>query len=210
MPVSQFIQVAIAASVLPVRLGLRAMLMDIGEIAVTAEAASIEALDLESIPDVIITTEKPNYMRSLSWRGTNPPAVLLLTSDPDAVSQLIDLQIGVWGVLPLDSSTDEISTAVHALTVGLWVGDPTLIQKLVTIEPAKLSSDFLDDEILTNREMEVLQGLSQGLANKQIGLALGISEHTVKFHVSAIYSKLDATNRTEAVRIGVQRGLVTL
>jgi DNA-binding NarL/FixJ family response regulator len=58
--------------------------------------------------------------------------------------------------------------------------------------------------------MEVLQGLSQGLANKQIGYTLGISEHTVKFHVSAIYSKLNASNRTEAVRIGVQRGLVIL
>jgi DNA-binding NarL/FixJ family response regulator len=56
----------------------------------------------------------------------------------------------------------------------------------------------------------VLQLLAHGLANKQIALALNISEHTVKFHVSSIYNKLGATNRTEAVRAGVQRGLVVL
>jgi NarL family two-component system response regulator YdfI len=52
--------------------------------------------------------------------------------------------------------------------------------------------------------------LSQGLANKQIASVFGISEHTVKFHVSAIYTKLGATNRAEAVRLGVRSGLVTL
>ena len=56
----------------------------------------------------------------------------------------------------------------------------------------------------------MLQHLAQGLANKQIGLALGISEHTVKFHVASIYGKLGAANRAEAVRLGVQNGLVAL
>jgi DNA-binding NarL/FixJ family response regulator len=56
----------------------------------------------------------------------------------------------------------------------------------------------------------VLQLLAQGLANKQIALTLGISEHTVKFHISGVYSKLGATNRTEAVRLGVRKGLVVL
>jgi DNA-binding NarL/FixJ family response regulator len=65
-------------------------------------------------------------------------------------------------------------------------------------------------EALTEREAQVLQKLAQGMANKQIAAALGISEHTVKFHVSAIYSKLGATNRTEAVRIGVRQGMIIL
>ena len=56
----------------------------------------------------------------------------------------------------------------------------------------------------------MLQLLAQGLANKQIALALGISEHTVKFHISSIYAKLGATNRAEAVRLGVLRGLIVL
>ena len=65
-------------------------------------------------------------------------------------------------------------------------------------------------ESLTERELHVLQLLAQGLANKQIALALGISEHTVKFHVSGIYAKLGAASRTEAVRMGVRQGLITL
>jgi DNA-binding NarL/FixJ family response regulator len=63
---------------------------------------------------------------------------------------------------------------------------------------------------LTDREMEVLQLIAQGLANKQIAANLSISEHTVKFHVSSIYTKLGVGNRTEAVRMGVRRGLILL
>ena len=57
---------------------------------------------------------------------------------------------------------------------------------------------------------QVLELLARGLANKQIAVSLGISEHTAKFHVSSIYSKLGATNRAEAVRTGIQKGLVSL
>jgi DNA-binding NarL/FixJ family response regulator len=65
-------------------------------------------------------------------------------------------------------------------------------------------------EPLTPREREVLQLLAQGLQNKEIAAELVISERTAKFHVSAILSKLHAGNRTEAVAIAVQRGLVIL
>jgi DNA-binding NarL/FixJ family response regulator len=63
---------------------------------------------------------------------------------------------------------------------------------------------------LTERESEVLSLLSKGLANKQIAVELGISEHTVKFHVSSIYTKLNVTNRTEAVRAGLRGGWIAL
>jgi DNA-binding NarL/FixJ family response regulator len=66
------------------------------------------------------------------------------------------------------------------------------------------------EELLTEREVEVLQLLAQGLANKQIAQLLNISANTVKFHVSSIYTKLGATNRTEAVRLGLQSGLILL
>jgi DNA-binding NarL/FixJ family response regulator len=65
-------------------------------------------------------------------------------------------------------------------------------------------------EPLTGREVEVLQLISRGLANKQIALELTISEHTVKFHLSSLYAKLGVSSRTEAVRAGMQRGLITL
>ncbi len=82
---------------------------------------------------------------------------------------------------------------------------PGAMRQLVTLPDA---DPLL--EPLTERESQVLQLLAQGLANKQIAASLGISEHTVKFHISSIYGKLGATSRTEAVRNGVQHGLVFL
>jgi DNA-binding NarL/FixJ family response regulator len=70
------------------------------------------------------------------------------------------------------------------------------------------SGDLLDP--LTPREVEVLELLAEGLANKAIADRLGISDQTVKFHVASIYSKLGAANRTDAVRRAVRRGLITL
>jgi DNA-binding NarL/FixJ family response regulator len=65
-------------------------------------------------------------------------------------------------------------------------------------------------EALTSRELEVLEALGEGLSNKSIAARLGITEHTVKFHVSSIFGKLGAENRTDAVRRGVRRGLIAL
>ena len=72
------------------------------------------------------------------------------------------------------------------------------------------SSDNSPIEPLTAREMEVIQLMAQGLANKQIALALGISEHTVKFHLSSLYAKLGISSRTEAVKRGIELGLISL
>jgi DNA-binding NarL/FixJ family response regulator len=65
-------------------------------------------------------------------------------------------------------------------------------------------------ENLTGREVEILQLLALGLTNKQIAVRLGISMHTVKFHVSSIFGKMGTTNRTETVQLGLKRGLILL
>ena len=70
--------------------------------------------------------------------------------------------------------------------------------------------DALSSEPLTPREIEVLELLAEGLANKAIAARLGISDQTVKFHVSSICGKLPATNRTDAVRRAIRRGLITV
>jgi DNA-binding NarL/FixJ family response regulator len=108
----------------------------------------------------------------------------------------------VWGVLPTDASAEELTAAIHALSQGLIVGSSTLL--------FESESEPLSHGPLTDRESEVLGLLAKGLANKQIAVALGISEHTVKFHVSSIYSKLNVTNRTEAVREGLRGGWIAL
>src|SRR5262245_29152854 len=66
------------------------------------------------------------------------------------------------------------------------------------------------EEPLTRRELDVLQLLAEGLPNKTIAERLGISDQTVKFHVASISSKLGASNRTDAVRLGLRRGLINL
>jgi DNA-binding NarL/FixJ family response regulator len=138
-------------------------------------------------------------------------AILLLSDNPQPVQALAKLPLRGWGVLPLDTSAEELQAALRAIHEGLVVGAPQLFA-LALSNPQPMSGQRVDplDESLTERENQVLQLLAHGLANKQIALRLGISEHTVKFHISSIYSKLEATNRTEAVRAGVQRGLVLI
>ena len=104
----------------------------------------------------------------------------------------------VWGILPTDASTEELTAAVRALSQGLIVGTSTLLFD------SESEGGPTSHGPLTDRESEVLGLLAKGLANKQIAVSLGISEHTVKFHVSSIYSKLNVTNRTEAVREGLR------
>ncbi len=122
---------------------------------------------------------------------------------------LTSLPVRAWGLLPPDTGEEELLAAVFAVHEGLLAAAPALMQSL--LGPATELSDAEElVEELTEREGEVLQLLAQGMANKQIALRLGISEHTVKFHVSAIYGKLGVTNRTEAVRRGARLGLIVL
>ncbi len=204
------VRVAIVAQALAVRLGLRALLQSAQTIEVVGEAASLPLVeaDLGQV-DVLLIYASEAGLEALA-QAPPPLAVLLLTDTPQPAQALWG-HTGAWGVLSMDASAEELEAAVLALGQGLWVGDPYLLRFL---QPADTAAgppvELPDGQSLTSRELEVLHGLSQGLPNKQISLALGISEHTVKFHVSAIYTKLGASNRTEAVRIGVQRGLITL
>jgi DNA-binding NarL/FixJ family response regulator len=135
--------------------------------------------------------------------------ILLLVGDErETILQFPQRSGRIWGILSIDASTEELGAAIHALSAGLLVGMPALFDPLLLDVPAHTGGQV--HEPLTDRESEVLQLLARGLANKQIALQLGISEHTVKFHVSGIYAKLGATNRTEAVRLGVRQGLILL
>ena len=144
-------------------------------------------------------------------------ALLLLTDDPKMAQGLSGMPLQAWGILPTDSSAEELQAAVRALNEGLLVGAPALLRGAFAQagqNTALLSTEADESETLngslTERENQVLQLLARGMANKQIAAALHISEHTVKFHVSSIYTKLGATNRAEAVRTGIQHGLVIL
>ncbi len=135
-------------------------------------------------------------------------ALLLLVDRPQEIPELTGLGLRAWGVLPLEASGTELAASIQALDEGLIVSTPALAQMRFGEQAEREGTG--QDSPLTEREMQVLQCLGQGLANKQIGMALGISEHTVKFHVASIYHRLGAANRAEAVRLGVQNGLVVL
>jgi DNA-binding NarL/FixJ family response regulator len=118
-----------------------------------------------------------------------------------------------FGALPRDASPEEIVAAVTAVAGGLTVLDRRLAAAtLAAVERPRGASEIasVSEEALTAREREVLQLLAQGIPNKQIAQRLHISEHTVKFHVSAIMTKLNAASRTEAVTTAARRGLLLL
>lgn len=129
-------------------------------------------------------------------------ALLILTPDPSPFiySTLLHAQQGA--MLRTDASADQLVQAVKALSSGVLVFDPVLM-------PQAESPGELREE-LTAREAEVLVLLAEGLANRDIAQRLGISEHTVKFHIRSILAKLGASSRTEAVTRGLRSGLIEL
>jgi len=215
-------KIALVAPIPAIRAGLHSLL-GLAEypgeaenrLEITYEAGSL--LDfLEDNPpvDLLIVVEEAlanPELREIASAYEGRLAVLFLGEDPGAAPRLSRLPLRAWGVLPLDASGDELFAAALALQEGLLVGAPALLR--AHIARPLVSADLERDdpiEALTEREAEVLQQLARGLANKQIALGLGISEHTVKFHLSSIYAKLGVANRAEAVRAGIQRGLVSL
>jgi NarL family two-component system response regulator YdfI len=207
------IRVVILAPTLAIRAGLRTLLTADEQLEVVAEASALS--ELEALPpetDILVTlaeaTTRPD-LETLTRQVDTAPAVLLLSDEPLAAQDLAGLPLRAWGLLPLDASEEELLASIHALYQGLMVSAPAFLQPLIGRAVSTNTEDFIVEE-LTEREMEVLDLLAEGLANKQIALELSISEHTVKFHVSSIYTKLGATNRTEAVRIGARLGLIAL
>jgi DNA-binding NarL/FixJ family response regulator len=115
----------------------------------------------------------------------------------------------VRAVLPRDSSAQEIAAALEAVTQDLVAITPEVLETLLPTasEDREEESEYLQ-EPLTSRETEVLALLAEGAGNKEIATNLNISEHTAKFHVSSILSKLGAATRTEAVTRGYRLGLI--
>jgi DNA-binding NarL/FixJ family response regulator len=196
-------RVLLIAPIPALRLGLRALLAD-SEVEIVGEADRLDSPDLTDVEaDVLLYA---SASASFPDRETGPAktaAFLLLTEDPSTVQSLMRAR-GIWGALSLESSREELLAAIHALSEGLVVSAPQFINA------RSVSREDAERPPLSEREIEVLGLLAQGLANKQIASALGLSEHTAKFHVSSIYAKLNVTNRAEAVRQGVRQGWIAV
>ncbi|HEY7295328.1 MAG TPA: response regulator transcription factor [Dehalococcoidia bacterium] len=203
-----------------VRAGLRVLLQEDAALDVVAEAGSLEAIAaarVEARPIDVLVADLP-AAEVLDWFGPDGEeqaavAVVLLGPAPDDARVLARLAPHAWGYLPREVDAGELTVAVRTVHAGLSVVHPALAQGLflpgVTARTAAAPPGEGIEE-LTARELEVLALLAEGIPNKAIARRLGISDHTVKFHVGSVLSKLDAASRTEAVRIGARRGLIAL
>ena len=170
------------------RKGLASIIREFEDILVVDSDADVALIDVGSLTNIA---------------QCGAPA-LLLVSDASQVNEA--LAAGARGGISRDSTPRQIHAALRAIAEGLRVidGDATL---------RPLSERTADAELvepLTARELEVLRLLSAGMTNKEIASRLGITEHTIKFHVNAILGKLDAETRTEAVVHAARLGIVTL
>ncbi len=132
---------------------------------------------------------------------------------PAPVVLISDAKFGfgenVRAFLPFSASASVISAAIEAAANDLSVFTQDQALRWLPSNHQRADEETPIEE-LTARELQVLRMVADGSGNKEIALALGISEHTVKFHVAQILAKLNAGSRTEAVSLGIRRGLIAI
>lgn len=194
------------------RAGLTAMLAQTAGVLVAGQAGEEGASDA-----VRVSAHLEAVLWDLGWMSdgalpaltqfieTHAVPVVALLAEPALVRAV--RAAGAQGLLRRTAPAAQIVAALQAVVHALFVFDQTLLAEMPTattlaaVEPA---------EPLTGRELEVLCLLAEGLSNKEIAHALSISEHTAKFHVNAILTKLGAQSRTEAVVKAMRAGLIWL
>jgi DNA-binding NarL/FixJ family response regulator len=202
--------------------GLRTMLTT-ADIQVVGESSIPDAFnaDLPGIDVIVVadTSLLEKVGRALAQDRTLALVVLaqnlaespVLRPDQGPLQLLRSLELRGWGIVPIDAPAEQLQAAILAAAQGLIVlpgfHPSWLYERTPVVATGNLS---VAEEALTSREHEVLELVSQGLSNKLIARKLQISEHTVKFHISSISTKLGAASRTDAVSRGLRRGLITL
>jgi NarL family two-component system response regulator LiaR len=216
-----------------VREGLRAVLEtqpDFEVIGTPQQATNgDEALRLavQLLPDILLLdlempvmdgVETIRHLRQQFQSGTTrdkQPRIIVFTAFDNDERIIAALEAGANGYLLKGAPREEIFNAIRVTMQGGSLLQPVIASKLLRHIGQQHSTRAMNGqpallEALTERELEVLALLAQGMPNKEIAARLIISERTAKFHVSSIMGKLGATNRTEAVSLAAQKGLITL
>jgi NarL family two-component system response regulator YdfI len=210
------IRVAVISPAIAIRAGLRILLGETEQIDVVAEAASLEEITGDaSMIDVMVwapasPVDPSRLAIAFNKLGEDASVALLCVYDDAQIAEdLARLPTRAWGVLDSEATQAELIAGVQALSEGLSLVNPSWLRQQLK----KRAYSEADDEVveaLTTRETEILQLLALGMTNKQIAARLKISAHTVKFHISAVYTKLGTTNRVETVNLGLKKGLIVL
>ena len=164
-------------------------------------------------PDVLLLDleHEDRAPESSAWaRVQSDVPVVALIDEPSADWTAKALRSGVRAVLPRDSDEKELLSAIQAAQNGFVLMDAAVGKALALRVPAATArgEESMDD--LTPREIEVLRLLAEGFSNHELASRLGVSDHTVKFHISSILDKLGASTRTEAVTLGIRMGIILL
>lgn len=166
---------------------------------------SIASHIAELQPDVLLA----DFDANSAFAPSSLPAIALV-EEPDTNWIARALLSGVKAILPRDADLNELVAAIQAAFTGYLFLAPEFAHDLLSHVRAPAGPSDPPLEELTPREIEILRLLAEGSGNREIASQLGISDHTVKFHISSILNKLDATSRTEAVTLGIRSGLIVL
>jgi len=191
-------------------------LLDARRIEVVGSTSNLEnaaeALAQEDVDVLLVEASNESVeelLEMLSATGaTRETAVVVLLDQSAPVWAGQAMQAGVRGVLSSDADAGQLGLAIEAAAGGLFVLHPDEVRAERSSSPRAATLEL--SEPLTARERQVLQMLGGGLGNKEIASRLKISGHTAQFHVASILGKLGASSRTEAVAIGLRRGLILL
>jgi two-component system, NarL family, response regulator YdfI len=200
------------------RAGLESLLGQISGVKLVGGAYNFSNLlahvrDLQA--DVVITDQERTDPQLLSLASSlhelgSRVGIVVLIDNPEPVWTRQALRVGVNAILSREVTKDELLWSIQVAHAGMALLDPDAARS-VTEDPQRVPEPRMDGAgELTPREIEVLAMMADGLGNKQIAVRLEISEHTVKYHISSILDKLGASGRTEAVTLGIRRGLVLI
>lgn len=168
---------------------------------------------------IVVDIDSPRIAGAVIRAAQVLPAgtgLIALADMPDPEWVRSALRVGVNAVLSREPTNEEIRLAFLAVEAGLVLLHPSSAPWSSLGRQNRIPGDLAEQdfhpliEALTTREHEVLRLLGEGLSNKEIASRLNVSDHTVKFHISAILGKLDASSRTEAVSHGIRRGLIVI
>ncbi|MCS6849237.1 MAG: response regulator transcription factor [Anaerolineae bacterium] len=212
-------RVFIVAPTPALRAGLRALLAQ-AEPAweIAGEAPAIAHDEMRADADLFLLAD-PDQLLPLAGAlsGGRDQVIVVLADDAAAaaaVAALRALPLRGWGVVPADASAEELRAASLAALQGMVTLPAHMADQLGALPAAAQRVSRAEEAepkpLLTPREVEVLEWVSRGLPSKMIAHELGVSESTIKFHLSSIYAKLGVASRTEAVSRAAKLGLITL